>query len=199
MIQLIDQMIPAIDKQLRFFISMLEHDGLYDMLSYHLGLENDTSIQSSSGKRIRPVLLLLTCSAVDVDWKQGLPAACAVELIHNFSLIHDDIEDASEFRRGRATVWHVWGIPQAINAGDSLFALAQIAMLDLIKTTDQKTTLRSSRILNETCQRLTHGQYLDIAYESKSEMEIDTYWNLIAGIQGLFSLKLHACKVNIPL
>lgn len=181
MIQMINQIIPVVDDQLRLFISTLEQNGLYDMLSYHLGLGKEKSNQLSGGKRIRPILLLLTCAAVNGDWEPGLPAACAVELIHNFSLIHDDIEDRSEFRRGRATVWRIWGIPQAINAGDTLFALAQIAMLDLINTTDQKTTLRSARILNETCHRLTHGQYLDIEFESKSEMEIDTYWNLIAG------------------
>ena len=113
----------------------------YAMLEYHLGWANDTPNGSVSaaagaavsagstatGKRIRPLLCLLCASAAGGDWRQALPLGAALELIHNFSLIHDDIQDNSPLRRGRPTVWRLWGQAQAINAGDAMFTLAHLA------------------------------------------------------------------------
>ena len=100
------------------------------MLNYHLGFANadGSPAQVNAGKRIRPVLALLSCEACGGQWKQALPAAAAVELLHNFSLIHDDIEDGDELRRGRPTLWRQWGNAQAINSGDAMFAMAHIAL-----------------------------------------------------------------------
>ena len=86
-------------------------------------------IEVHSGKRIRP----LTCMLVAAGRRRrvgssSVPAAAAVEILHNFSLIHDDIEDASPTRRGRLTVWKIWGEAQAINSGDAMFAVAHLAM-----------------------------------------------------------------------
>src|SRR3972149_5263981 len=83
------------------------------------------------GKRLRPALCLLACRGVGGDPYQALPAAAGVELIHNFSLVHDDIQDVSPLRRHRPTVWKRWGVAQAINAGDALFALPRLALLRL--------------------------------------------------------------------
>ena len=88
-----------------------------------MGWEGEGASQGAQGKRIRPLLLLLCMEAAGGSWHYGLPAAAAVEFIHNFTLLHDDIEDRSEKRRGRQTVWVKWGIPQAINAGDLLFTI----------------------------------------------------------------------------
>jgi geranylgeranyl diphosphate synthase type I len=106
---------------------------MYDMMRYHLGwIDERGNPQSATiGKRLRPVLCLLACQAVGGEWQQALPAAAAVELVHNFSLIHDDIQDASPERRGRATVWHIWGQPQAINVGDGMHALALSSLLSI--------------------------------------------------------------------
>src|SRR5512142_2173786 len=102
----------------------------YGMLHYHLGWA-DADLRSAdfgAGKRIRPVVALLCCESSGGDWHTAVPAAAAIELLHNFSLIHDDIEDNDVMRRGRPTVWKVWGIPQAINAGDALYTMAHTTL-----------------------------------------------------------------------
>jgi geranylgeranyl diphosphate synthase type I len=114
-------------------------------------------------------------------WENSLPAAAAVELVHNFSLIHDDIEDNSHLRRGRPTVWTKWGIPQAINTGDAMFTLAHLTILGLESTCSKAITLKAAAILQETCLELTQGQYLDIAYESQKELSIEGYWLMVSG------------------
>ncbi|HID53013.1 MAG TPA: polyprenyl synthetase family protein, partial [Anaerolineae bacterium] len=98
------------------------------MNHYHMGWvdERMQPVSVHAGKQIRPLLLLLTNQAAGGDWRQAVPAAAAIELLHNFSLIHDDIEDASPTRRGRKTLWTIWGIEQAINAGDATFAQAHL-------------------------------------------------------------------------
>jgi len=100
------------------------------VLEYHLGWR-DEHLQplhkaAPAGKKLRPALVLLVCQAICGEINAvARNAAVAVELIHNFSLVHDDIQDRSELRRHRRTVWSLWGMPQGINAGDALFALAQ--------------------------------------------------------------------------
>ena len=116
--------IPEIEAEMRECLSTSEPalTGYYGMLHYHLGWANEhfQPIQVSSGKRIRPMLCLLACQAAQGDPTQAVPAAAGIELLHNFSLIHDDIEDKSQTRRGRPSVWALWDIPQAINSGDGL-------------------------------------------------------------------------------
>jgi geranylgeranyl diphosphate synthase type I len=111
-------------------------------------------------------MVLQTCAAAGGDWKQAIPAATAIELIHNFSLIHDDIEDHSSLRRGRATVWKKWGVPQAINAGDAMFALAHIQILRLSKELPHSIAVDAIDILQKACLHLTEGQFLDLSFEN---------------------------------
>jgi geranylgeranyl diphosphate synthase type I len=146
-----------------------------------MGWEHESTASTTSGKRIRPLLVLLSVSAAGGDWKKAVSAAAAIELIHNFSLIHDDIQDNSELRRGRVTIWKLWGVPQAINTGDMMFTLAQTAILRLKETTSLSTTVKASQILQESCLQLTQGQYLDMSYESQDTMEIESYWKMIEG------------------
>ena len=116
--------LPAIEEELRQAVAFAGGPGLeelHGMLAYHMGWEGENAGPNASGKRIRPLLVLLACAAAGGDWTDALPGAAAVELVHNFSLIHDDIEDNSDLRRGRPTVWKIWGIPQAINAGDAMY------------------------------------------------------------------------------
>ena len=84
---------------------------LSDMLRYHLGWidEAGNAIEANSGKAVRPALCLFSCEAVGGTWRRALPAAVAIELIHNFSLIHDDMQDGDTERRHRPTVWYLWG------------------------------------------------------------------------------------------
>ena len=164
--------------------SILSRGGLtlYDMMRYHLGWidEKGCSAEDKGGKLVRPTLCLLSCTAVGGDWRVALPAAAAVELVHNFSLIHDDIEDGGEKRRGRATVWRIWGEPQAINTGDAMHSLARLALLRLDgKGLSKGKVIRAASILDETCVELCEGQYWDISYEGRLDINIEAYLEMI--------------------
>lgn len=178
------EMLPEIERSLQQALDRLSkppYDGLHRMLAYHMGWEGEGAGPEARGKRIRPLLVLLVCSAVGGDWKKALPAAAAVELIHNFSLIHDDIEDNSPLRRGRPTVWKHWGMPQAINAGDTQFSLAHLTLLEMSSINNPVVTLNAMRLLEETCLHLTQGQYLDISFENRNRVGLDEYWRMIGG------------------
>jgi len=123
---------------------------------------------------------LLSCEACGGDWQQALPAGAAVELMHNFTLIHDDIEDRDETRRGRPTVWTLWGEAQGINAGDALFALAHLALLRLSeRSVPAETVVTALRLFNRTELTLTSGQHLDIGFESRDDVSIAEYLQMI--------------------
>ena len=148
----------------------------YTMLEYHLGWPDGTR-----GKRIRPLLCLLSGAAVaDGEWEQALPMAAAIELLHNFSLIHDDIQDNSPLRRGRPTVWKKWGQAQAINAGDAMFALAHLAPHALAaRGIPSDVALAALEDFDRTCLRLTQGQYLDMAFEQRGRVTVAEYLEMI--------------------
>ncbi len=154
------------------------------MLGYPFGWvdENNLPYDQPTGKRIRPLLLLLCAEAAGGDWQGALPAAAAVELLHNFSLIHDDIQDDSPTRHGRATVWKIWGRADAINAGDALFALAYSAMQGLAQSgTAPAVTLKAWEIFNKTNLELTRGQHLDMRFERQETITVDEYISMIGG------------------
>jgi geranylgeranyl diphosphate synthase, type I len=159
-----------------------DHDaptaGVYEMVRYHLGLDGS---DGTRGKRIRPLLGLLAYASIAGDHRAALPGAAAVELGHNFSLVHDDIEDGDVERRHRATLWTLHGVPQAINTGDLIFSLSRIALHRLtdLGFSDAKV-LRLMRLYDETCVRLCEGQYLDIASSaSDGPMTVELYFDMI--------------------
>jgi len=117
------------------------------------------------GKLLRPSLVLFSCEALGGKPEKALPLACALELVHNFSLVHDDIQDEDEFRRGRPTVWKVFGVGQAINSGDALLVLA----LDTALSADlsEETKVLAQRALLSATLRMIEGQVLDLAAEGK--------------------------------
>jgi len=179
--QVVREMRAAVEGELKETIDLIYEDQYADlrsMLAYHLGWEGEGSGVEAQGKRIRPLLTLLSASALGADWKRALPAAAGAELLHNFSLIHDDIQDQSTARRGRPTVWVKWGVPQAINAGDLMFTLAYQALL---KLQPDKVALQATQILSQICVCLTEGQYLDLAYEARNDLPLESYWLMIAG------------------
>jgi geranylgeranyl diphosphate synthase type I len=134
-----------------FLRTLLDRPGaplLYRMARYHLGWEDERGDPSDAGgKGLRGGLCLLACEAAGGDWKAAIPAAAAVELVHSFSLVHDDIQDRDLKRHDRGTVWAVWGEAQAINAGDALLALARLALADQALSSD--TLVRAARGLDE--------------------------------------------------
>jgi geranylgeranyl diphosphate synthase type I len=152
--------------------------GLYEMVRYHLALDGTGS---NGGKRMRPLLGLLAYASIAGDHRRALPGAAAVELGHNFSLVHDDIEDGDLERRHRPTLWTVHGVPQAINTGDTLFSLSRIALHRLtdLGFSDSKV-LRLMRLYDETCLALCEGQYLDIAMSASDELgTVEDYFDMI--------------------
>jgi geranylgeranyl diphosphate synthase type I len=128
------------------------------------------------------VLCLLAVEGCGHDWREALPAAAALELLHNFSLIHDDIEDQDQRRRGRPTVWSIWGEARGINAGDTLFAVSQLAMLRLRERgTPAEIIVRGMCLFNETCAALTGGQHLDIGFEREDDVSVEDYLTMVEG------------------
>jgi geranylgeranyl diphosphate synthase type I len=114
--------------------------------------------------------------------RRALPAAVAVELLHNFTLIHDDIEDQSDTRHGRPTLWRTVGVPQAINAGDGMFVLAQRALLDLAGAgVPDGRVLAASRMLNDACVELCEGQHHDRGFEQRAAVSLREYEAMIRG------------------
>lgn len=175
----IDEMMHALDEELHRAVDRLRgaQSGLWEMASYAMGWSGEGTSPETTGKRIRPLLCLLVCGACGGDWRKALPPACAVELIHSFSLIYDDIQDASATRRGRPSVWKRNGSAQAINVGDAIFTLAFSALTD----SDAAYTSGWLRILSDTCLRLTYGQYLDLAYADAQGITLAQYQEMIGG------------------
>ncbi len=165
--------------------SGVEH--LYRMEEYHLGwrAEDGTPLPPKErryygGKRLRPVLCLLCCQLASGEWRKALPFASAVELIHNFSLIHDDIEDGDEERRYRPTVWAIWGIPQAINTGSHMQALVHLAGLEF-RSLSESVTLEGLELLTQAILRMTEGQHLDIHLQEVTRPSLEDYWRMVEG------------------
>ena len=144
---------------------------LYPALRYHVGLEDETGKKAENlGKLLRPSLLLFTAEELGADMQRALPAAVAIELIHNFSLIHDDIQDRDRLRRGRPTVWSRYGVGQGINAGDLMNAIAVRNALE--------ASPRVAEVLVAATIEMIEGQALDIAYESR-EVTVEQYLEMV--------------------
>ena len=172
----------AVEAELRSSVGSSDMP-FYLMHRYHFGWvdKQGQEISPSMGKMLRPILCLSCCKAVGADVDLALPAAAAVELVHNFSLVHDDIQDCSAMRRHRLTVWKNWGVAQAINAGDSLYACAQMALLSGLsdRGVASEKVVRAGIVLANACLLLSEGQYLDILYEGHSAVSVEEYLGMI--------------------
>lgn len=180
-----------LEHELRHAIDVLEGDAplMARMTRYHLGWSDPSGEPTSDavrravqGKRIRPFLAVRSCEAVGGNPANAAPLAAAIELLHNFTLIHDDIQDRSPNRRHRATVWRIWGDAQAINAGDALFACAQRALLrtktDVVPAS---TLLRLMDELNRATVEIVRGQVLDLEFERQVSVSPGDYLSMISG------------------
>lgn len=179
----------ALENELRALVVSSDpaYDAYYGMFKYHLGWTdtNFVSTKTDTGKRIRPLLCLLTCEATCGDWHPALPIAAAIELVHNFSLIHDDIEDSSDERRGRAAVWKVWGLAQGLNAGDGMFMLARLALDHMPRHgISAEKCAQVNLEFDMTTLKLCHGQFLDLNFESRLDVTTDEYLKMIRGKTG---------------
>ncbi|HCP32039.1 TPA: hypothetical protein DIT45_02160 [Candidatus Acetothermia bacterium] len=144
---------------------------LYAILRYGVGLEDERGTPAKNmGKLLRPSLVLFTAEELGGEIEEALPGAVALELIHNFSLIHDDIQDCDETRRGKQTVWSLYGVAQAINAGDLMQALA---VAQAVRAGEEAVAA-----LVDATVEMIEGQGLDLAFEGK-EVKVDSYLQMI--------------------
>lgn len=185
----------AVEGELR---SIVPDDGtpLYTALRYHMGWcdQSGRPVNGMAGKRFRPVLCLMACASVGGDPDIAMPAAVALELVHNFSLIHDDIQDRDKERHHRPTVWSVWGEPQALSAGNAMYALASSALLRLAEQAvgpDRVTQAWAS--LSRSSLEMMEGQYLDLEFEKRTDVNTGDYLDMIARKTGA----LIACTMEM--
>jgi len=155
------------------------------LMRYHLGWVDQTGAPaanpSAQGKALRPTLCMFACEALQGNLRQALPAAVALELIHNFSLIHDDIQDQDLERRHQPTVWGLWGIPKALLAGDTMQSLGDLEILGCNRSgVTPSVTLKVSEILTESYLEMIEGQCLDLVFESRANITAHDYLQMIA-------------------
>ena len=143
-----------------------EPKNLYEPIAYILNL---------GGKRLRPVLTLMTADCFDGDTHQALDAALAVEVFHNFSLIHDDIMDAAPLRRGHQTVHEKWDLNTGILSGDAMLIMAY----QLFENYQPEVFQKLAKLFSQTALEVCEGQQYDIDFETRSEVSIPEYLKMI--------------------
>ena len=171
----------AITPALRTAVDRLD-DETRHQAAYHFGwiTAGGAPTSADTGKAVRPALALLSAEAVGAAPEIALPGAVAVELVHNFSLIHDDLMDGDEERRHRRTVWKLWGASSAVLTGDAMLALAQEVLLD----SGQPAGAPAARLLAQTTRRLIRGQVQDLSFERRPHVAIEDCVDMAAGKTG---------------
>jgi len=149
------------------------------MLTYHLGLLESNAVRR--GKRLRPRLLFAVVQELGGAVEDALDAAVAIEVLHNYSLVHDDIEDSDRYRHGRQTLWAKYGIAQAINAGDALCALSYLSLLQTARYHSSPRVIAMMNALHRANFAMCEGQSLDIAFEAESAIDTRRYLRMISG------------------
>ena len=162
-----------------------EADSLYVLIKYHLGWVDQTGSPATEavtqGKALRPTLCLFACEALSESVDQASSAAAALELIHNFSSIHDDIQDQDRERRHQPTVWWLWGVPKALVAGNALQSVGDLALLNTNNEgASPEVTLKVSQLLTASYLEMIEGQCMDLAFESQIYITSAEYLNMIA-------------------
>jgi geranylgeranyl diphosphate synthase type I len=173
-----------------------DHSFVYDMLRYYMGWADETGAPAAAktGKAVRPTLCLFGCEAVGGSVDQAVPAAVALEFVHNFSLVHDDIQDEDEVRHSRKTIWAVWGKPKALVAGNVLRVVADTSLQGLIGAgLDSDRALTSVNLLTESYLEMIEGQYLDLSFEGRHDIDMDDYRRMISRKTGA----LIRCSLNL--
>jgi geranylgeranyl diphosphate synthase type I len=157
-----------VDESIPKFLPITPPDELYKAMRHLL---------DAGGKRLRPSALLLASEAVGGKPEDVLPAAIAVELVHNFTLIHDDIMDEADLRRGLTTVHKKWGVPRAIIAGDALYSKA-FEILSCTKSEPQRL-VESLELLSKTCTDICEGQWMDMNFQTRKDVNEEEYMRMV--------------------
>ena len=174
-----------INRAIDEFLPVKEPEGLYRAARHLI---------DAGGKRLRPVMCLLASEAVGMEENRAVKAAVAVETIHNFTLIHDDIMDRDEMRRGVKTVHTLYGEPTAILAGDTLFARAFSILAG--DEHPAENVVKACRMLADVCVEICEGQYIDMSFESRElgEVSEEEYLEMVRKK----TAALIACSCAIP-
>ena len=143
-----------------------EPQSLYEPINYILEL---------GGKRLRPILTLMTCELFGTEVKKAIPAALAVEVFHNFSLIHDDIMDEAPLRRGKATVHQKWDLNTGILSGDAMLILAY----QLFESYEPQQFQKLAKLFSKTALEVCEGQQYDVDFETRNDVTIPQYIKMI--------------------
>jgi geranylgeranyl diphosphate synthase type I len=151
---------------------------------YVMGWQDaDAREMTPGGKRIRPALAVAAAEIFGGTVHDAIPGAVAVELIHNFSLVHDEIQDQDDVRHGRPTAYTVWGAGQAINLGDFLYGRALQALTSGPGPVDRR--IRALDVLLRAVEGMIGGQWRDIAFESREAVDVDEYLEMVEGKTGV--------------
>jgi geranylgeranyl diphosphate synthase type I len=173
-----------LEKALAAAVPPLEDHAVNTLLRYHLGWSDETGAASatpaSQGKALRPTLCMFACDALQGDPRHAAPAAAALELIHNFSLVHDDIQDQGLERRHQPTVWAVWGTERALVAGDAMQSLGDLSTLSVGSGVPPDTVIRVSQLLTQSYLEMIEGQCRDLEFERRETIESGEYLAMIA-------------------
>ncbi|MGW5051911.1 family 2 encapsulin nanocompartment cargo protein polyprenyl transferase [Actinokineospora sp. NPDC004072] len=171
----------AVDPALRAAVDRLP-DSMRVIAGYHFGWwdEHGLPTGADAGKALRPTLALLAARAVGGTAEAALPAAVAVQLVHDFSLLHDDVMDGDTVRRHRPTAWRVFGVNQAILAGDALLTLA----MEVLADSGHPAAQRAVKLLGEAVQRLTAGQSADVSFETREKVDLAECLRMVEGKTG---------------
>ena len=156
----------SLETALTDHVQVKEPRNLYEPISYILSL---------GGKKMRPVLTLLSAEIFDADYKKAIPAAIAVEVFHNFSLVHDDIMDDAPIRRGKKTVHEKWDVNAGILSGDAMLILAY----QFFEMYEPKTFRDLAKLFSKTALEVCEGQQWDVDFEKRSDVTIPEYLKMI--------------------
>ncbi len=169
---------------------------LYDMMSYHMGWQGAPGIDDRPipQPRTRGVLCLLACKALVGDYSSAVPAAAAVELVHSFTEVHDDVQGGQPQRDGRDALWWVWGPAQAINAGDGLHALARLALFQLLDCgVSPETVFKAVQLMDRASLEVCEGRFMDLEAQERIDLSVDSYMKMARSKTGA----LFACAMQL--
>jgi len=150
--------------------------GLHEMVSHHFGWNE---VSPKTGKRLRPMLLLAGCDLFGGQTERVMPAAVAMEVLHNYTLVHDDIEDQGETRHGRECLWRRYGLAQALNVGDYLSAMAHDIFCEVEAYIEPSDFARAYSVFRQASLGVIRGQYLDMQFENEKTVSVDEYLEMI--------------------
>ncbi len=164
----IERRVEIVNRAIKEFLPYRQPEGLYRAARHLI---------EAGGKRLRPVISILSAEALGKDYTKILPAAVAIETVHNFTLVHDDIMDRDELRRGVPTVHTVYGEATAILAGDTLFAEA----FEILSKCDveSRNVVRAVEMLASVCVRICEGQYMDMSFETRNDISEREYLEMV--------------------